>query len=73
MATPLQAVRLEEGPQGLGHLEVALLAEHEAVVRVRAERLVRRIKPLGEALDAGLRNVEVETAADDQPRHVRER
>src|SRR6188508_2307974 len=37
----LQAVRLEEGPQGLRDLEVALFAEHEPVVGMGTEVHVR--------------------------------
>ena len=42
----LEAVRFEEGADGVRDLLVALLGQDQAVVRVRPERLVARVKPL---------------------------
>ena len=66
----LQAVRLQERPDPLGHLLVALLAGDEAEVRVRAERLVLGVQPLGEALGVVQADDPVQAAADDQARQL---
>ena len=50
-----EPVRLEEAPDRLGDLLVALLADDQAVVGVRPERLVLRAEPLGEPLRRRLR------------------
>src|SRR5688572_15884994 len=42
----LEAVRLEERPERLRDLEIALLAQHQAVVGVGAEWLERGVKPV---------------------------
>ncbi len=52
-AARLQPVRLEEHPDRVGDLQVALLAEDQAVVGVRPERLVVGIEPVGQALRVG--------------------
>ena len=62
----LQPVRLEEGPDRLGDLEVARLADDQAVVRVGPERLVRRVEPVGQPLAVGLRDLPVEPGPDDE-------
>ena len=46
----LQPVRLQERPDRVGDLLVALLADDQAVVRMRAERLVLGAEPVGQPL-----------------------
>ena len=57
-------MRLEEYPDRLRDLLVALLPDDQAVVGVRAEGLVLRAEPLGEPLRVRLRDLLVEPAAD---------
>ena len=52
--TGSEPVALQERPERLGDLQVAMLTEDETVVGVGSERLVRSVEPLGKALDAGL-------------------
>ena len=49
----LQAVRLEEAADRIGDLLEAALADDQAVMRVRRERLVAGVEPLGEPLRVG--------------------
>src|SRR6266550_6231136 len=69
----LQPVRLEEPPDRLGDLLMALLADDEPVMRVRSERLVLRAEPLGQPLGCLLRDEPVQTGADHEPRDLGER
>ena len=57
----------------VGHLDVAVLAHHEAEVGMGTERLVRRAEPVGQALRARLRDDLVEAATDDEDRQAGER
>src|SRR5689334_18391195 len=64
----LEAMRLEEAPDRVGDLAVALLADDEAVVGVRSERFVLGAEPLGEALGIRLRHDPIQPAADHESR-----
>src|SRR3954470_8291970 len=66
----LQAVCLEEAPNGLGDLLIARFAVDQSVVGVGAERLELRVKPLSEPLRVIEWRVAVETAGDDEPWHI---
>src|SRR5664279_3725823 len=68
----LQAVRLEEGPDAVHDLPVALRPEHHPVVRMGPVLLVLRAEPCRQLL-GGYRSVgSVEARADDEARHVRQ-
>ena len=49
-ATGLQAVRLQEPADRVGHLLEAALADDQPVMRVGRERLVAGLEPVGEPL-----------------------
>ena len=61
-ATPvrLEPVVLQERADGVGDLLVALLADDQAVVGVRTERLVLRAQPLRQPLAVGSGNMPVD-------------
>jgi hypothetical protein len=52
--TASEPMVLEEEPDRLGHLLEAVLADDQAVVRVRTKRLVVGAQPLGQPLAVGL-------------------
>jgi len=70
---PSEAVRLEERPDRLGDLLVALLTNHEAVVGVGPERFVVGAKPFRKTLRGLLRDRKVEPRSDDQLGHAGQR
>src|SRR4051794_14723885 len=67
-ARTLEPVELEEAADRVGDLLVALLADHEAVVRMRSERLERRAQPLRQPLRRLDRDLAVERGPDDELR-----
>src|SRR6478735_2642830 len=66
----LEPVDLEEATNRVGDLLVAVLADDQAEMRVRRERLVARIEPLGEPLRLGQGDRPVEPGSDDEARHL---
>jgi hypothetical protein len=66
-------MRLEEAADRLGDLLMAALANDQAVVRMRPERLVLGVEPRRHALGQGLGDGPIEARADDQARDLRER
>src|SRR6187549_648256 len=72
-ARTLEPVELEEAADGVGDLLVALLADHEAVVGMRPERLERRAQPLRQPLGPLDRDLAVECRADDELRDADDR